>query len=158
MTFFTVIPRISNLLSNSQLGRFVGALSLVALLGAALPVRPVEGLQRQSLTVDVDWDVEAEDSISGVREARQIKKPAVVDFDYLVGLTPEAKKIKRDKIDPNSAEGVRLMNQAKSKVRDSCSAIMKRQGYDSIWKKISSRKGVAIDDVTAYVEIEIKKK
>jgi hypothetical protein len=81
-----------------------------------------------------------------------------VDFDYLVGITTEAKKIKRDKIDPNSAEGIRLMNLAKSRVRDACSAIMKRQSYDSVWKKISSRKGTHIEDVTAYVEIEINKK
>ena len=157
MTFFTVTLQISHSLSIVRFGRLVGILSLMTILGAALPARPVYELERQFLVEDVDWDVEAEDSISGVREARQIKKPAVVDFDYLVGLTPEAKKVKKDKIDPNSAEGVRLMNQAKSKVRDSCSAIMKRQGYDSIWKKISSRKGVAIDDVTAYVELELKK-
>jgi hypothetical protein len=112
----------------------------------------------QQLLIEVDWVVEAGDSICGVREARQIKKPALIDFDRLVAITPEAKKIKRNKIDPNSAEGIRLMNLAESRVRDACSAIMKRQGYDSVWKRISSRKGAQIDDVTAYVEIEINKK
>jgi hypothetical protein len=121
---------------------------------------PVESAvdRPQPLLEEVDWVVEAGDSICGVREARQIKKPALIDFDRLVEITPEAKKIKRDKIDPNSAEGIRLMNQAESKVRDACSAIMKRQGYDSVWKRISSRKGAQIEDVTAYVEIEINKK
>ena len=137
--------------------RLFGTMALIALLGAAAPVEIERGPSRQ-LVEEVDWIVEAGDSVCGVREARQIKKPGVVDFDYLVGLTAEAKKIKRDKIDPNSAEGIRLMNLAKSNVRDACSAIMKRQGYDSVWKKISSRKGTHIEDVTAYVEIEINKK
>jgi hypothetical protein len=132
--------------------------ALVALLGAAVPAGIDRGSSLQSIAVTVDWVVEAGDSVCGVREARQIKKPSVFDFDYLVGVTAEAKKIKRDKIDPNSAEGIRLMNLAKSRVRDACSAIMKRQGYDSVWKKISSRKGTHIEDVTAYVEIEINKK
>jgi hypothetical protein len=133
-------------------------MALVALLGAAAAPAEIDRGASRQLVEEVDWVVEAGDSVCGVREARQIKKPGVVDFDYLVGLTAEAKKIKRDKIDPNSAEGIRLMNLAKSNVRDACSAIMKRQGYDSVWKKISSRKGAHIEDVTAYVEIEINKK
>ena len=157
MTFFTVNHR--TYLSVLKLGaaRLFGAMALISLLGAALPAELEIDSTRQ-LIEEVDWIVEAGDSICGIREARQIKKPGVVDFDYLVGLTAEAKKIKRDKIDPNSAEGIRLMNLAKSNVRDACSAIMKRQGYDSVWKKISSRKGAHIEDVTAYVEIEINKK
>ena len=111
----------------------------------------------EGATVEIDWVVEAEDSVCGVVEARQIRKPGKVDFDRLVDLTPEGKRVRRDRIDPNSAEGVRLLNRAKSRVRDASAVIMKRQGYDSVWKRISSKKGAYIADLTAYVEIEIKK-
>lgn len=157
MIFFTVNHRTDHSFLTLWAARLFGAMALVSLLGAAVPAG-LENEPTRQLIEEVDWIIEAGDSICGVREARQIKKPGVVDFDYLVGLTAEAKKIKRDKIDPNSAEGIRLMNLAKSNVRDACSAIMKRQGYDSVWKKISSRKGAQIEDVTAYVEIEINKK
>jgi len=102
-----------------------------------------------------DWIIEAEDSVCGVLRERQIHKPAKVDFDRLVDITPEGKKIQRERIDLNSAEGVRLINRAKSRVRDASAIVMKRQGYDSVWKRIRSRRGTHIVDVTAYVEIEI---
>mgnify|MGYP001159996524 FL=1 len=115
------------------------------------------GTLPEGTEVEIDWVVEAEDSVCGVVEARQIRKPGKVDFDRLVDLTPEGKRVRRDRIDPNSAEGVRLLNRAKSRVRDASAVIMKRQGYDSVWKRISSKKGAYIADLTAYVEIEIKK-
>jgi hypothetical protein len=140
--------------------RGVGILGLFVVVGlaaAAAPVRKVAvgALGDISAATGVDWIVEAEDSVCGVHEARQIQKPAKVRFDHLVAITPEGRKLKRDRIDPDSAEGVRLTNRAKSRVRDAASVIMKRQGFDSVWKRISSRKGAYIVDVTAYVEIEI---
>ena len=116
----------------------------------------MEPLERAACALEeVEWIVEPEDSICGVREVRQIKKPAIIRFDYLVGVTSEGKKIKRERIDPNSPEGIRLLNLAKSKVRDGASVVMKRQGFDSVWKVISSRKGTHVEDVSEYVEIEI---
>ena len=133
--------------------RILGCVPLAVLLGGALPVEPLE--RAECVLEEVEWIVQPEDSICGVREARQITKPAVIRFDYLVGVTPEGKKVKRERIDPNSPEGIRLLNLAKSKVRDGSSVVMKRQGFDSVWKVISSRKGTHVEDVTEYVEIEI---
>ena len=109
MTFFTVNSRTDHSSLTLGAARLFGAMALVALLGAAVPAELEREPSRQ-LIEEVEWIVEAGDSVCGVSEARQIKKPGVVDFDYLVGITAEAKKIKRDKIDPNSAEGIRLMN------------------------------------------------
>lgn len=133
-------------------------LGLVAFITPTTPASPACTAPRAMEPVirQVEWVIQAEDSVCGVVEARQIRKPAKVDFDRLVDLTPEGKKIKRDRIDPDSAEGVRLMNRAKSRVRDASAIIMKRQGYDSVWKDISSKKGTYITDLTAYVEIEIQ--
>ena len=129
-------------------------LVLAVLSASATPVRPVQ-LCDDVMVAEVEWIVEAEDSVCGVSESRQIKKPAMVDFDRLMKLTPEWKKMEAKRIDRDSPEGVRLTNLAKSRVRDASSAIMKRQGYDSVWKKISSRRGTHVVNVTAYVEIEL---
>ena len=137
-------------------GAHLGLIFCLALTGPGVRAASDPAPPAASLAV-IDWIVEAEDSVCGVVEARQIRKPGKVNFDHLMDLTPEGKKIRRERIDPNSAEGVRLMNRAKSRVRDASAVIMKRQGYDSVWKKISSKKGAYITDLTAYVEIEIKK-
>ncbi len=138
--------------------RAIAQLGLVACIALPTPASAAwtAPLRMDSDTGQVEWVIQAEDSVCGVVEARQIRKPAKVDFDRLVDLTPEGKKIKKDRIDPDSAKGVRLMNRAKSRVRDASAIIMKRQGYDSVWKDISSKKGTYITDLTAYVEIEIK--
>ena len=133
----------------------LGIVACIALVAPPSAARTAP-LRMEPVTGQVEWVVQAEDSVCGVVEARQIRKPAKVDFDRLVDLTPEGKKIKRDRIDPASAEGVRLMNRAKSRVRDASAIIMKRQGYDSVWKDISSKKGTYIVDLSAYVEIEIQ--
>jgi len=140
--------------SKSLLAARIGLIVVATLVCAAAPVRPVP---RGVLfaPAQVEWVMEAADSICGVRESRQIRKPAKVRFDHLIAITPEGKKIKRERIDPDSAKGIRLMSKAKSRVREASSMVMKRQGYDSVWKRISSRKGTHIVDVTAYVEIEI---
>ena len=138
--------------------RVIAPLGLVAFITLTTPALSAWTAPRspEPITGQVEWVVQAENSVCGVVEARQIRKPAKVDFDRLVDLTPEGKKILRDKIDLDSAEGVRLMNRAKSRVRDASAVIMKRQGYDSVWKDISSKKGTYIADLTAYVEIEIQ--
>lgn len=141
---------------RSLRGAPIGILAVAALVGAAAPVGPAREVHVVS-AAETEWIVEAEDSVCGVRKARQIRKPAKVRFKHLVAVTPEGKKIERERIDPDSAEGIRLMNRAKSRVRDASSVIMKRQGFDSVWKRISSRKGTHVVDVTAYVELEIGK-
>ena len=133
----------------------LGLVAFIALT-AGVPVAWTAPHSTELMAGQAEWVIQAEDSVCGVVEARQIRKPAKVDFDRLVDLTPEGKKVLRDRIDLDSAEGVRLMNRAKSRVRDASAIIMKRQGYDSVWKDISSKKGTYITDLTAYVEIEIQ--
>ena len=139
----------------TRAGARLGLIFCLAFAGPGVRAASAPTQPSASLAV-IDWVVEAEDSVCGVVEARQIRKPGKVNFDHLMDLTPEGRKIQRERIDRNSAEGVRLTNRAKSRVRDASAVIMKRQGYDSVWKKISSKKGAYIADLTAYVEIEIK--
>jgi hypothetical protein len=51
------------------------------------------------------------------------------------------KEMKRKGIDKNSPEGQVLYNKAVDRVRSAASRVMKDKGYDSVWKKISHRKG-----------------
>ena len=159
MRFFNIQRQIHQAIRIGQPGRRAFARSALVAFAALMPStvlareehRPQHVIPRQ-----VDWIVEAGDSICGVLEARQIRKPAKVAFDRLVSITPEGKKIRRERIDPESAKGIRLMNRATSRIRDASAVVMRRQGYDSVWKRISSRKGAHILDVTAYVELEIE--
>ena len=134
----------------------LGLIAVATLLCAAAPVRSVHRGEVVT-SPQVDWIVKAENSICGLSQSRQLRKPAKVRFDDLLALTPEKKKLDRERIDPNSAKGLRLMNDARNRVRDACSKTMKDQGYDSVWKQIKSRKGARVADVTASVAIEIGK-
>jgi len=59
--------------------------------------------------VVVGWVVDRADNICGIDDAKMLSKPAKVDYDALLKATPEMKKIKDDKIDPNSPQGIQLL-------------------------------------------------
>ncbi|MEL6716517.1 MAG: hypothetical protein AAFP86_22240, partial [Planctomycetota bacterium] len=96
--------------------------------------------------------VNKSDNICGLDQPRQLTNPAVVDYDALVAATPEAKKIKKDKIDPKSSEGITLMTKARARVLKACEAVRASGGHCSVWKSISRRDGKAVSNITAAVQ------
>ena len=98
------------------------------------------------------WVVDRADNICGLEDAKTLSKPAKVDYDALLKATPQYKKIKDNKIDPNSPEGIQLRQEAANKVRDACDKIRQQNGYCSVWKTIKHSDGRAVADITDLVK------
>ena len=101
------------------------------------------------------YKLKKDDAICGLSEARQLTSPAKVDFEALMAETAEMKELKRKKIDPNSARGIKLTCKARELVRDACTEVRNEKAHCSIWKKISRRDGVKIPDVTSAVKAKL---
>lgn len=99
-----------------------------------------------------DWILKAENNICGLRDANQLSSPAVVDFQALMDATPEMKKVRDQKIDPNSPDGITLRTAAASRVTSACDVVRVANSHCSIWKEIKHKDGRAIPDVTDKVK------
>lgn len=99
--------------------------------------------------LDVGWQTRTEDHIAGLSDAKNLSNPARVDYDDLMSATPEMKQMRKDRIDPNSAEGVQLTTAAQSRVQRACQALMAQDGHCSIWKTITHSDGRSVTDATA---------
>jgi hypothetical protein len=97
------------------------------------------------------WVARAQDNVCGLRDPRQLSNPALVDFRQLMEETEEMRRLRRDRIDPNSPQGVQLRDAARSKVAAACEAVMAEQGHCSIWTAIRHSDGRQIADVTVLV-------
>jgi hypothetical protein len=143
---------ITALLGLALTGPFAGA-------ATATPQVPIQHPVTQGLVaegaVEVDWVVRSEDHICGVSEARMIASPAKVDYETLMDATPEIKELRRKGIDRESARGQTLVTAARDRVRRATNAVMKEQGYDSVWKRITHRKGTPVADITHSVTSRI---
>lgn len=118
---------------------------------------PVQGVQ-EPIGDDgrgTPYKVSRADSICGLDEPRALSNPAKVDYDAVLAATDEVKEIKKKRIDPDSAKGIKLMTEARRKVLAACETVRTDQGYCSIWKQISRRDRTPIDDVTAKVKAEL---
>ena len=115
-------------------------------LDGALPI-----VERTSEVQAHDWVVTQADNICGLKKARQLSNPGKVDFPSLYASTAEAKKIKSDGIDPNSPEGSQLRAAAYERIRKASVKVMNDRSLCSVWKKISSRSGKTVQDVTESV-------
>jgi hypothetical protein len=120
-------------------------------LDGALPTEESASLSVVSKLAAPDWIVRQSDNICGLKNARQLSNPGKVDFSSLYDSTPEAKKIKRDGIDPNSPEGSQLRAAAYERIRKACEQVMTDRSLCSVWKSIRSRSGKAAQDVTETV-------
>ncbi|MFT5080507.1 MAG: hypothetical protein ACI9D0_000270 [Bacteroidia bacterium] len=128
------------------LAAFAGPSSVVASLDGALPKD-----EYASEITAPDWVVVQSDNICGLKKARQLSNPGKVDFQSLFDSTEEAKKIKKDGIDLSSPEGSQLKSAAYERIRKASVKVMNDRSLCSVWKKISSRSGKAISDVTESV-------
>jgi hypothetical protein len=101
------------------------------------------------------WVIDRADNICGLDDAKTLSKPAKVDYDALLKATVQYKKIKDNKIDPNSPEGIQLRQEAANKVRDACDKIRQQDGYCSVWKTIKHTDGRAVPDITDLVKAQL---
>ncbi len=102
--------------------------------------------------VEEKWIADKDDNICGISDVRKISSPGVVDYDKLWDATPEIKKLKKDGIDPNSAEGKALRNKAKTRITKSCQKIQDNKGLCGVWKKITHTGTKKATDITAAVK------
>jgi hypothetical protein len=117
--------------------------SPVEVAAAGEPIRAVAG------EVSTGWQARTEDHIAGLADPKTLSNPALVDYDQLFRATPESKRITKDGIDPNSAEGIQLTTAGQSRVRQACESVIASDGYCSIWKTISHTDGRSVSDATA---------
>lgn len=98
------------------------------------------------------WICDRADSICGLDDPKMLSKPAKVDYDALYKSTAEYKKIRDEKIDPNSSEGIQLRQKAVDRIREKTDSIRTQNGYCSAWKTIRHQDGRAVPDITDQVK------
>ena len=94
------------------------------------------------------WVAEEDDNICGIKDLKKVSNPAKVAYDDLWEATPQIKKMKEKKIDPESAEGKALRSQAKTLITKSAELVRAAKGHCGIWKAIKNEDGRKIPDVT----------
>ena len=113
---------------------------------------PIEALAGE---VVVGWVVDRADNICGLDDAKMLSKPAKVDYDALLKATPEMKKIKDDKIDPNSPQGIQLRQAAATRVQTAAEKVRAAESHCSVWKTIRHTDGRAVADITELVKAQL---
>lgn len=145
---------------SNQLRHCLRATSLGALWLLATTALPSNGWSAlpagTEVTVDTArWICERADNICGLDDARTLSNPAKVDYDALLKVTPEYKKMRDERIDPNSAEGIQLRQKGSERVRDACEKVRADKGYCSVWKTIKNSDGRAVPEITDAVKEKI---
>jgi hypothetical protein len=127
-------------------------LSLAAASTSGFPQEVAAACERSRAVageVVVGWQARADDHIAGLSDPKTLSNPALVDYDQLFRATPESKRLTKEGIDPNSAEGIQLTTAGQSRVRQACESVISSDGYCSIWKTISHSDGRTVSDATA---------
>lgn len=99
-----------------------------------------------------DWIADSDDHICGLSSLRALSDPAKVDYSVLWDATPEIKEMKRDGIDPGSAEGIQLQQKAKRRILKACKSVQDDRSNCSVWKAIKHKDGRTISDITEKVK------
>lgn len=121
--------------------------------GVAIQAAPMSPAATASANVPMaGWVCDQADNICGLDDPKMLSKPAKVDFDALYKATSEYKKIRDEKIDPNSSEGIQLRQRAVDRIREKTESIRSQNGYCSVWKGIRHTDGRAVPDITDQVK------
>jgi hypothetical protein len=115
---------------------------------AVLVGRSAEAPGELDSAVGNGWVARPEDNLVGLRDPAQLSNPARVDFTRLFEATAEMQQLRRDRIDPDSPQGIQLKTRARNRVAGACGRVMEQRGYCSIWKAISHSDGRSVPDVT----------
>ena len=102
------------------------------------------------------WIADEDDNICGIKDLKKVSNPAKVDYDDLWDDTPQIKKMKEKKIDPESTEGKALRSQAKTLITKTCELVRAAKGYCGIWKTIKNEDGRTVPDVTKEVKAKFE--
>jgi hypothetical protein len=136
--------------------------ALASAFAADAPSLPRTSLRGTSLPststgheVSTGWIVDRADNICGLDDPKMLSKPAKVDYDGLLKATAEMKKIKDDKIDPNSPQGIQLRQAAATRVQKAADKVRAADGYCSVWKTIRHQDGRAVPDITDAVKAQL---
>jgi hypothetical protein len=121
----------------------------------ALPSTAHRGADSVASETTQTWIADKADNICGLDDPKTLSNPVKVDYDALLKATPEYKKIKDEKIDANSAEGIQLRQKAAERVRDACEKLRVAKSYCSVWKTIKHADGRSIPDVTDAVKDQL---
>ncbi len=122
-------------------------------LGLAVPAATTVDVSIEgALQASSGWVCDRADSICGLDDPKMLSKPAKVDYDALYKATAEYKKIRDEKIDPNSSEGIQLRQRAVDRIREKTESIRSQNGYCSAWKTIRHQDGRAVPDITDQVK------
>jgi len=124
----------------------------------ALPARATQdevrlaALPEAAAWFEDKWVADEDDNICGIKDLKKVSNPAKVDYDDLWDATPQIKKMKEKKIDPESTEGKALRSQAKTLITKTCELVRAAKGHCGIWKTIKNEDGRKIPDVTEDVK------
>ena len=132
----------------------IAALVAAAFLAAAAPGIAGPAPSAPSAleeALSTDWVARSQDNICGLRDARTLTHPAKVDYARLLAATPEMQRLKREGIDPASAEGIQLKQAAIDRVARASKTVMEESGHCSVWKRVRHKDGRAIPDITQSV-------
>ena len=99
-----------------------------------------------------DWIADSDDHICGLSSLRALSYPAKVNYSKLWDATPEIKRMIREGIDPDSAEGIQLQQDATDRILKACKSVSDDQDHCSVWKAISHEDGRKIPDITKKVK------
>jgi len=108
-----------------------------------------------SVELTAKWIVDRADNICGLDDPRMLSRPAKLDYDSLLAATPEMKKLRDDKVEPNSSEGIQLRQKAVDRVRNAADKVRQSEGHCSIWKTIRHSDARTIPDVTDLVRAQM---
>ena len=126
-----------------------------SLVGSLVVLEDAGSLVGLTSEDDKGWICDAADNICGLRDKRKLSLPAKVDWDALLDATSEIQEMKKNGIDPDTPEGIRLRQKAKERVTKACEAERQASGYCSVWKDISHKDGRSITDITAQVRARL---
>ena len=138
-------------MTKSSPMRVFCAVTFLVLFGTSA-ARAQDPAPASGVVVEDKWVADKDDNICGISDARKISNPGVVDYDELWEATPEIKKLNKEGIDPDSAEGKALRNEAKTRITKACQKIQGEKGLCSVWKKISHTGSKTASDITSKVK------
>lgn len=143
-------------LRTSTRAALLFALGLSVAVGVAAPAGALATpVANNACELEATWIADRTENICGLDDPKMLSNPAKVDYDTLLKATAEWKKMKDEKIDPNSAEGIQLRQKASERVRDACEKSRSSKGYCSVWKTIRHADGRSIPDITDAVKEQL---
>ncbi len=107
-------------------------------------------------SLESKWVADEDDNICGIKDLKKVSNPAKVDYDGLWEATPQIKKMKEKKIDPESTEGKALRSQAKTLITKSCELVRAAKGNCGVWKTIKNEDKRTVPDVTKDVKDKLE--